>query len=822
MYYNLSDRTSGTSRHLARADIWPEQVRADIWSVTRGNLVEIKSESHMPDVRDNVQCSALRKSVSDPSDLRPKSLKELDRCFSLLAALGRRVESAESLVRKMPGNCKFCHGPTGSLHVGSKWGYSNCKLSHSHLCAGGVTAIPDTRMACPPGYVQGLVLAYPVDPREETSDSSTEVSDQHTSQLESETAFEEDDNQKKHVVEKLVAPLIDLAFGSSEGVSSSSKSDGSTTVASTTTTSVSWSNASLLSSASQSSSMIADPNLFIQQQLEQMKKQQIMQMEKDQERDRELLLLKKQLDEAKKVSVEPRNKSSRTVSFSTGASSGGELADQAAKLAAKARRKAKKKVNDIGVDMDEIRDSPGLHGKVDQFMQSVNSIPSLSLGNKPPVPTHHLDSSLQQAAYSSDAASAGDNSAIAALMAQQQAMMTNQMKMFMEFQQQQELARQQQQTQVQALLEKFQQQPRSSPSSAEKRAERSTQEKLANERRKAKHDSMKDKKKKCDDEYEAALKKLELARRAKKKAEKMLTGATDSDSSDVDEIRQSHSPNKTQRNLLSQFVSSPNSEDDAERKQRKTDKKKKQQEKKLSHQSSLGVGQSLHSAPVPRSSKQGKKDDDQENEKLLSVADWAKLCPVKSASTCTPKNINLPMWVWGKLAEMRAAISGKIQPLAEGELEARLRHVQCVLEVCNQNSTPTEFTPYGWKLARNYDARVQDMIDTKVSDWVSFNSCFSMGPHPSFFLSAMNEVEKTKKKEEEPKDTKNRRTAKCTTFNTCKTKKRCDFEVNNPSGARCKKLHECSFCWKNRQESVFHQWWDCGHGGRETFSAENQ
>jgi hypothetical protein len=83
--------------------------------------------------------------------------------------------------------------------------------------------------------------------------------------------------------------------------------------------------------------------------------------------------------------------------------------------------------------------------------------------------------------------SARTNSAIAALMAQQQAMMTNQMKMFMEFQQQQELARQQQQTQVQALLEKFHssssthslsQQPRSSPSSAEKRAERSAQEKL--------------------------------------------------------------------------------------------------------------------------------------------------------------------------------------------------------------------------------------------------------------------------------------------------------------------------------------------------------
>ena len=209
----------------------------------------------------------------------------------------------------------------------------------------------------------------------------------------------------------------------------------------------------------------------------------------------------------------------------------------------------------------------------------------------------------------------------------------------------------------------------------------------------------------------------------------------------------------------------------------------------------------------------------------MSIAEWAKLCPVKYSSSCTTKNINLPMWVWGKIAEIRAALAGNIEQLAVGELEARLRHIQCVLKVCNQNSTPTEYTPYGWRLARNYDARVQSMIDTKVSDWVSFNSCFNMGPHPSFFLSAMNEVEKTtstKKKEEEPKEKGKRRTAKCETFNTCKTKKRCEYEANNPTGGRCKKLHECSYCWKNRQESQFHQWWDCGHGGRDTFDAENQ
>ena len=121
----------------------------------------------MPNDNEDVQCQGLIKSVSDPSDLRPKSIQELDRCFSLLSLLGKRVERAGSLARNMPGNCKYCHGPTGTQHAGSKWGYVNCKLSHSSLCSGGVTGIPDTRMACPPGYVQGKVMDYPDDPRDD-------------------------------------------------------------------------------------------------------------------------------------------------------------------------------------------------------------------------------------------------------------------------------------------------------------------------------------------------------------------------------------------------------------------------------------------------------------------------------------------------------------------------------------------------------------------------------------------------------------------------------------------------------------------------------
>ena len=214
---------------------------------------------------------------------------------------------------------------------------------------------------------------------------------------------------------------------------------------------------------------------------------------------------------------------------------------------------------------------------------------------------------------------------------------------------------------------------------------------------------------------------LEKARREKKMAEKKLVAATESDS------EHSYKPSRTATKLdfedLGASAQFSSDEDSYTIESRKKKKKRKQKEKKLS---AASASTSLQSAPVPRTAKQGKTGNGSDGEKLLSVADWAKLCPVKYASSCTAKNINLAMWVWGKLAEIRAALAGSISPLAKGELEARLRHMQCVLEVCNQNSAPTDYTPYGWRLARNYDSRVQAMIDTEVSDWVSFNACFNI------------------------------------------------------------------------------------------------
>ena len=771
----------------------------------------------------------LRKSVSDPTDLRPSSgqfaIRELDRCLSLLSVLNQKVDQA---VNKMPGNCKWCHGPTGSQHVGSKWGYDICKLPHSSLCTGGVSAIDDKRSACPTGYEIGMQLDFPEDPRTvSVSDSDTEsdpyVSEQNVSQLDSETD-DGDDDQRNDSNDQNAA----LKHPPTDNLSQMSLSENMPAVLSTAT-SVSWSLAAssgvnsvsgLTSSSSSAPSLDAT---VLQIQLAEMQKQQALQVEKDRVRDKELAGVRKQLEEAKKAPKVGKSKvSAKKVNRRVSFSSGGDLTDHAAKLAARAQRKATKKVNEVGIDIEQIRKTAGMSNTVDEFMKSVTNIPSLSVGVRQPgikrpnpasgTPSQHLQVN--------DLDNNTNNSAIATMLAQQQAMMTNQMKMFMDFQQQQELIRQQQQLQLQALMEKIPLQSQKSPSSAEKRAAQNVKEKEDNERRQAKIDSMRATKKKCEEEYEAALKHVEKARRAKKKADKLLAEATESDETDADQP--SNTVTRSARKPApSQF--SEDSSDDSNFK--KAEKKKRQKERRIaeqaasSQQSASGLSSS---APVPRGVKQGRTVDDSDKVKQLSISDWAKLCPVKYSSSCTDKNINLPMWVWGKLAEIRAALAGNITHLVKGELEARLRHMQCVLEVCNQNSSPTEYTPYGWCLARNYDARVQAMMDTKVSDWVSFNSCFNMGPHPSFFLSAMNEVEKVKKKDDTKKeDPKKKRTVKCETFNACKTKKRCEYEVTNPS-TRCKKLHECSYCWKNRQESNFHQWWDCGHGGRETYADENQ
>ena len=776
----------------------------------------------------------------------------------------------ESLLAvKMTGTCSWCHGPTGPAHPTSPWGYNRCTLSHSSLCKGGVEAILGKKMGCPAGYLEGMDMKYADDPREST-DSSSDVSTQHLSQLELETVQETEDlddksgsddtedNLDRTRVKPSSAMLVtpaNLVSGSAVKLSTDTLVTATTSISHAPFTSLQYqfpftsSNPSLLPQSYPatpvSSLSVTDlgQSVFLQQ-LSELKTQQVLQEKKQMEQESNMLLVQKQLHEAQKLNDQLRNeasvrrKSTRTVSFSTGGSAS-DLAIQSEKLRAKAARKALKKQNNIGTDMNEIRKTPGLSDRVEQYVEKVSTIPSLSAGAELQ-PSRGVSNRPEASLDGAGAVGTGvgtDQSVMSSFMFQQQSLMAEQMRAFATFQQQQEAARIQHQQQVQSWIQQIQlgqgtsqatpYQPHKSlsPTSAEKRAARKAAEKAKDAARQAKLKARKDEKVKADSEYEEAVKKLEKLRRAKIRAEKRVTAGSDTDNSDATDLDLRPPPSQQIPDSKSGTISSDESVDNKQLK--KAAKKLKQKAKKRAElvpasNSDHQVNSARPQAPVPRSAKQGNKEDT-DKDRVLSVADWAKLCPVKYASSCTAKNVNLSMWVWGKIAELRAALTGATRPLAPGELEARLHHWQCVLQVCNENAQPTDFTPHGWQIARSYDSKVQTLMDSGVSDWVTFNAQCSLGPHPSFFLSAINEAGKpTKKKEQQDNKDPKKKPVVCEKFNHCKTKKKCDFEVENPRAGRCKRLHECAYCQKNRGESLFHQWWDCGHGGRDTYAAENE
>ena len=237
--------------------------------------------------------------------------------------IGKSIENTEKLVRKMPGICKWRHAPTGTLHTGSKWGYTICKLPHSSLCEGGVEGIHEKRMACPHGYKKGMVLDYQEDPRVDTT-SDSEVSDQHSSQLNSETAIDDDDPKD---VEKNVS-LIDL-IAEVNRINLGKKTDPIAApklsfVSLSTETTSSWSTASsmmpslhlpaysqgLFTAASSNPLLFTAPNLLLQQQVAEMKRQQQLQLERHKERDDQLTANKGQLEEAENVTREIRSEAS--------------------------------------------------------------------------------------------------------------------------------------------------------------------------------------------------------------------------------------------------------------------------------------------------------------------------------------------------------------------------------------------------------------------------------------------------------------------------------------------------------------------------------
>ena len=196
--------------------------------------------------------------------------------------------------------------------------------------------------------------------------------------------------------------------------------------------------------------------------------------------------------------------------------------------------------------------------------------------------------------------------------------------------------------------------------------------------------------------------------------------------------------------------------------------------------------------------------DGLKKEKLI---DHIKKCPTKWSKDFTVQNMNLPVFAYGVTSELVASLSGRAAPMSDSVLLSKLEHMRNVFEVCCQNSTQTEYNNYGWVLARDYACKVQNKVDQHVINWQSMPS----GVQTADLVSAQCEYPrpppaKAAAAAAKDKDDVQKRT--CTTYNSCRTEKKCDYEVQNP-GRYCQRKHECSYCRKHLNKSIKHQEWKC-------------
>ena len=195
--------------------------------------------------------------------------------------------------------------------------------------------------------------------------------------------------------------------------------------------------------------------------------------------------------------------------------------------------------------------------------------------------------------------------------------------------------------------------------------------------------------------------------------------------------------------------------------------------------------------------------------KPAKTMDFAKKCSAKWAKKTTLENVNLPLFTFGAIGELESSLSGRTEPLAEGELLAKLRHIKNYLEVCCLNSEQTDFKGYGWTIAKDYALKVEGEVDQNITTWVEMSGGVQTSqlvlaqmdfPRPnSFQKKAATGVGETK-----GTITKDR----CRTYNTCKTDDKCDYEVSHPD-KKCLLKHECTWCKTNLRQSFKHQEWNC-------------
>ena len=106
-------------------------------------------------------------------------------------------------------------------------------------------------------------------------------------------------------------------------------------------------------------------------------------------------------------------------------------------------------------------------------------------------------------------------------------------------------------------------------------------------------------------------------------------------------------------------------------------------------------------------------------------------------------------------------------------------------------------------MARDYAAKVNNRVEQGFTTWEGLPP----GVQTAELVSAQCDYPRPTLKAEvkdKEKDTDSRKKKLCTTFNSCSTEYKCDYEVLNPD-KECQRIHECSWCRKNLKQGFKHQ-----------------
>ena len=127
------------------------------------------------------------------------------------------------------------------------------------------------------------------------------------------------------------------------------------------------------------------------------------------------------------------------------------------------------------------------------------------------------------------------------------------------------------------------------------------------------------------------------------------------------------------------------------------------------------------------------------------------------------------------------------------------------------------FPSDAWKVARLYHTKVQQKLDSGVTDWLQMNEQWGASTLPHELMAANAEAGYQPKKASKPrvddstgkgaaggksKDDKLKRL--CPSWNTSETRGKCGFELEH-EGLNCKYTHHCTYCKSKKLNPVNHQ-----------------